>query len=368
VLRTADFALLACRLLLAFVFLLAGAAKLVDPVGLRKSWRDFGLPAFLAPAAILLLPLAELAVAVALIPARLAWYGACGALALLSGFLLAIAIAMLRGRRPDCRCFGRLHSAPVGRFTLIRDGAFAACATSVVLPGRFHAQPDLWTWLGSLNGDERKIAVIAGCLGGFVFFRMLDRARPKAAAPPEPAEIDEDDTPLPRPARRRAVLPPPPPELPPSKAQGIGLPVGAPAPPFELPALTGEKCSLESLRAPGREILLVFSSPFCEPCHALMPHLARWARERKESLNIVVISRGSVADNRAKLKDFDPARILLQQIFEISEAYDCSATPTALLIDADGRIASELATGRAAIQKLLQPVRDGAGTTAKLPE
>ncbi|HJT89829.1 MAG TPA: MauE/DoxX family redox-associated membrane protein, partial [Bryobacteraceae bacterium] len=112
--RIAEFFLLAVRLLLAFVFLLAGAAKLLDPVGLRQSWRDFGLPAALAKPAVLGLPVLELTVGVLLIPASLAWYGAWGALGLLTAFLIVVGIAVVRGRKPDCRCFGQVHSSPVG--------------------------------------------------------------------------------------------------------------------------------------------------------------------------------------------------------------------------------------------------------------
>jgi peroxiredoxin len=352
VVKIAEFALLCSRFLLAFVFLLAGATKLVDPAGLRKATREFGLPAVLAPPVILLLPLVELAVVVALIPARLAWYGSCGALVLLSGFLIVIGIAMARGRKPDCRCFGRLHSKPVSGATLLRDGALAGCAAWVVSRGRLRAGPDLWAWLIALDSHDRKIALITGCVAGFLFFRLLDRARPRPPEPPPPPDLEDEPTPQPR-SRQRAPAPAPPPELPPSTARGVGLPVGTPAPEFELPALTGDKRSLQSLRAQGGDLLLVFSSPFCESCHALVPLLVRWTQELNGSWNIVLISRGTIAENRAKLQGFDPSRVLMQRAFEISEAYDCNATPTAVLIGADGRIGSELAVGRQGIQQLV---------------
>jgi uncharacterized membrane protein YphA (DoxX/SURF4 family)/peroxiredoxin len=359
VVQIADFALLTGRLLLAFVFLLAGATKLFDPVGLRKTTREFGLPALLAPPVIILLPLAELAVAAALIPARLAWYGSWGALLLLTGFLTVIGVAMARGRKPDCRCFGSLRSKPVSGATLIRDGALAACAAWLVWRGPLRAGPNLWAWFAALYSYDRKVAVIAACAVGFLFFRLLDRARPR---PPEPLpspdtedeeDEDDDEEPTPQPRPRRAPAPAPPPELPPSTARGIGLPVGTPAPEFELPALTGDKRSLASLRAQGRNILLVFSSPYCESCHRLVPLLVRWTQERNGSLTIVLITRGTVAENRPKLKGFDPSRVLMQRAFEISDAYDCNMTPTAVLIGADGRIGSELVVGREGIQQLV---------------
>jgi uncharacterized membrane protein YphA (DoxX/SURF4 family) len=107
-----DAALLIARLVLAAVFILAGVAKLSDLKGSRKAITDFGLPAVLASPLGLLLPLAELGVGAALIPASTAWWGALGALGLLLLFVVGISINLARGRKPDCHCFGQLHSAP----------------------------------------------------------------------------------------------------------------------------------------------------------------------------------------------------------------------------------------------------------------
>jgi peroxiredoxin len=371
VLRVTEFGLLAGRLLLAFVFLLAGSTKLVDPVGLRQTWREFGLPAALARPMILLLPLLELTVAVLLIPSVLAWYGACGALALLVVFVLAIGLAMARGRKPDCRCFGRVHSAPVGWQTLLRDGLLAACAGWLVWRGPFHSGPEVWVWVSTLNTDERKVVFLAALLATFFYFRLLNRARPQsqpieslAASDSEEEDFWADDPAPARATEERQPAPvrrPPRPAAPPAEepapshpgAQGIGLPVGTPAPEFQLPGINGEKRSLQSLRAQGKDLLLVFSSPYCEPCHALAPKLGRWAREMEGTLNVFLVSRGTVRDNLAKLKEFDPSRILLQRDFEVSEAYDCNATPTAVVVGADGLIRSELAVGRETIQQLM---------------
>jgi peroxiredoxin len=382
VLRVTEFGLLAARLLLVFVFLLAGSTKLVDPVGLRQSWREFGLPALLARPMILLLPLLELAVAALLIPAVLAWYGACGALALLVLFVLAIGYAMARGRKPDCRCFGRVHSAPVGWQTLARDGVLAVCAGWLVWRGPSRSGPELWTWLATLNSDEQKIVFLAGLAATFFYFRLLNRARPQSqpieSLPFSNAEDEEfwEEQPAPvrsAPVRRPALVQHP---LPPRRtateqeapaspgAQGIGLPVGTPAPEFELPGINGQKRSLQSLRSAGKDVLLVFSSPYCEPCHALAPKLARWTRDLEDGLNVILVSRGTIRDNLAKLKELDPSRILLQRDFEISEAYDCNSTPSAVVVGADGLIRTELVVGREAIHQLMATWAKQAGNQA----
>ena len=62
-------ALLVCRLGLAAVFAVAGAAKLADRKGARRAALDFGVPKALAGPLAIAIPIAELAVAVLLLPA-----------------------------------------------------------------------------------------------------------------------------------------------------------------------------------------------------------------------------------------------------------------------------------------------------------
>src|SRR5437870_574998 len=132
---TMDIALFAGRVILAGVFLIAGLAKLADRPGARQALIDFGLPTPLASPLGILLPVAELVVAAALIPTATAWWGGLGAFALLLVFVVGIGVNLARGRRPDCHCFGQLHSEPVGWPTLARNGVLAAVAGFVVWQG-----------------------------------------------------------------------------------------------------------------------------------------------------------------------------------------------------------------------------------------
>jgi peroxiredoxin/uncharacterized membrane protein YphA (DoxX/SURF4 family) len=368
VLRLAEFALLTLRLLLAGVFLLAGASKLIDPRGTRRALRDFGAPRTLATPMVLLLPLLELAVAAALIPTSVAWYGAWGALALLAVFMLAVGIAMLRGRKPDCHCFGQIHSAPVGWQTLVRNVVLAAGAGALIYRGPGRAGPDVWTWVATLSETGQKAAFVAALVVAFVFFRLLNSARPRLSLPvdeehADEEEADEEDAPRQRPRPR------PQPRTTPAGpvARGIGLPIGTPAPEFELPDLTGAKRSLQSLREPGKNVLLIFLSPFCKPCQAMLPNLVRWMREIEQPPEIILISRGAATDNLAKLNDFEPSRILLQRGFEVATAYDCDATPAAVLVGADGLIRSLLAVEGRAIKQLLHSSSSPDSFSARQP-
>ena len=119
-------ATLLARVVLAAVFAVAALAKLADREGSRRTLRGFGVPERLA----LIVALAELATAAALL--GIPFYGALAALALLAVFSGAIVAALVRGVRPGCGCFGRVHSAPAGRGTLVRNAALAACAALVI--------------------------------------------------------------------------------------------------------------------------------------------------------------------------------------------------------------------------------------------
>src|SRR6476646_6100915 len=141
--------LLLLRLFLAGIFAVAGAAKLADLPGSQKAMRDFGVPSKLADVFGMLLPLAELAIAVALVVPPTAWWGAVAALALLLIFVAGIGYNLVQGRTPDCHCFGQLHSAPAGWSTLIRNLMLAGFAGVVVGFGRSTTGPGV---IESFNG------------------------------------------------------------------------------------------------------------------------------------------------------------------------------------------------------------------------
>src|SRR4051794_169219 len=118
----------AARLILAAVFAIAGVAKALDPAGSVEAIRGFGVPARPAAAFGRALPWLELTIAGLLLAPATASSAAIAALALLAAFAAAIAIALARGARPACRCFGQLSAAPVGPRTLVRNLALAALA------------------------------------------------------------------------------------------------------------------------------------------------------------------------------------------------------------------------------------------------
>jgi hypothetical protein len=290
-------ALLISRLALACVFLLAGVAKLADLAGSRQAALEFGVPERLAGVAGWLLPVCEVAVAVALVPTGSARFGAVGAAALLLGFLAAIGNALARGRSPDCHCFGQVHSAPASWRTLVRNAGLLAGAGFVAIAGWNNAGDSATSWLGRVSSGWL-VAIMVGLLlvaliAFLVWFslqllaqngRIFARLETIEAAIGASWQGDATRGGVPAAEELGAGL------------GSAGLPVGSPAADFELDSSDGERVSLGSLLASGRPLLLVFSDAGCGPCDALLPELAGWQRAHAERLEIAVIAGG---DERA---------------------------------------------------------------------
>jgi methylamine dehydrogenase accessory protein MauD len=346
--------LLVARLLLAGVFTVAGVAKLADRPGSRQATVNFGLPSSLAAPLGLLLPLAELTVAAALIPTSTVFWGAAGALALLLLFIAGIGINLARGKKPYCHCFGQLHSAPAGWKTLARNGVLAALAAVLVWQGwEGNVGPSAVAWIGALSTPQLLgllgVALGLGLLAGQWWFLLhLMRQNGRLLVRLEALENDRASADL---AAAQNGAPTRPAE---------GLPVGAEAPSFGLEGLHGETLTLDALRAPGKLVMLLFTDPNCSPCSALLPEIGRWQEEHADELSISLISRGTPEENRAKSSEHGLRNVLLQEDWEVSEAYRVSGTPSAVLVQPDGTIASPVVGGSEGIGTLAAQATSGA--------
>jgi len=139
-----------------------------------------------------------------------------------------------------------------------------------------------------------------------------------------------------------------------SRIERKGPKAGNPAPGFRLPDLSGRTVSLEDYR--GRKVLLVFTDPHCGPCDQIAPELARLHRQHQENgLALVMVGRGDAEENRKKARQngFE-FPVVLQKKWELSKQYGIFATPVAFLINEEGVIARDVATGADAILELAQ--------------
>jgi len=340
-------ALFAGRLLLVTVFAVAGVAKLRDRDATWAMLRAFGANVRASDAMARVLPWLELLVAVGLLFGASAFWAALGACALLGAFTLAIVVNLARGRRPECRCFGQLASAPIGPATIVRNLLFAAlAATAFVVPP---ARADAATF-GLLHDDGPALAAVAVALAlASIVFLMLQILRQQGRIL---LRLDELSGAFAGEESLGRTSPVP-----------TGLPIASEAPAFELPDLMGKATSLAALRAAGLPIALVFLHPACGPCRTLVPTLLDWNERLAEHLTLVVISEGASAENRDLFAGFPAARVLVQPDRAVADAYQAYGTPGAVLIDSHGTIGSQLAMGREAIVALVQ----SAGHNGRVP-
>lgn len=135
-----------------------------------------------------------------------------------------------------------------------------------------------------------------------------------------------------------------------------GLKAGTPAPGFQLPDISGGMVSLDDFR--GRRVLLIFSDPNCGPCDQLAPDLVRLYRQRADnSLALVMVGRGDVDENRCKAEKFGfNFPVAVQQKWKLSREYAMFDAPVAFLIDEEGIVARNVATGAAEVLALAQEV------------
>jgi thiol-disulfide isomerase/thioredoxin len=301
--------ILMSRVLLAAVFAVAAFSKLADRAGTRSAVVEFGAPRLLAGPIGLLLPIVELAVAGLLLPDATASAGALGAIGLLVLFSAAIAVSLARGLTPDCHCFGQLHSSPAGGMTLARNAALAALA-GFVLVGTL-------TFAIVAAGAALVAAVALAFLELLRSYgRVLVRVeRVERALVDAGIDLDVDGLELVQ------------------VAPEVGLAPGTPAP-----------AALDDQLARGLPLLLVFTSPGCGPCEALLPRVAEWERDHADRLTVAVRNDDDLHD-----------------------AFEVQGTPSAVLVAPDGTIDSWVASGGDVIEALVDRVVDAPGLPLGAP-
>jgi thiol-disulfide isomerase/thioredoxin len=120
-----------------------------------------------------------------------------------------------------------------------------------------------------------------------------------------------------------------------------------------------EAVTLESLRSLGKPILLVFTEPGCGYCEELLPEVRRWQEELADEFTIAVITSDDPEENRAMSNEHGLSRVLLEEDWEVSEAYDVDGTPSAVLVNPDGTIGSSLAEEAEEIEELVSQAAKG---------
>jgi len=338
-----DALLLLLRLGLAGVMALAGVAKLADLEGSRKAFEGFGVPLPLTNVGPVILSVLEIAIAGMLLFTTTSWFGAVGSLALLLVFIGQMAYQLAKGNAPDCHCFGQVYSAPVSAVSLIRNAIFAIPAVVLVARGQDSQGTSLTDPSVNVIEIGFGIAIVALLIGALAYLRKLLDLQNQILKHVEVMEIVARDG---SPIERTEVSNP-----------NEGLPIGAVAPRFEAKDIRGGRVTLDDLRADGLPVLTLFVSPNCAPCRSLVPEFKEWIAALSGKVRFAFVSSGSAAENIDKFGDEIAELMLLQDNREVAGLLRAVWTPTAILMDTRGRIASHTTAGDTAIRSLVDAIK-----------
>jgi peroxiredoxin len=123
---------------------------------------------------------------------------------------------------------------------------------------------------------------------------------------------------------------------------------GEKAPEVELNDLDGAPFKLSAQK--GKETVLVFWNPGCGFCRKMTDELKEWESAKPDSAaEIVLVSTGTAEANQALGLT---SRTLLDEGFATGRKFGATGTPSAVKIDKNGKVASEVAVGGPAVLAL----------------
>ncbi|MGI9254757.1 MAG: redoxin domain-containing protein, partial [Thermomicrobiales bacterium] len=128
--------------------------------------------------------------------------------------------------------------------------------------------------------------------------------------------------------------------------------IGDQAPVVRLPDLNGGMVDLADNL--GSRSLVLFWNPGCGFCKRMLDELKAWeSNPQPGAPKLLVVSTGSAEDNRAMGMK---SPVVLDGNFSVGNAFGSNGTPSAILIDANGRVASALAVGGPNVMELARSV------------
>jgi peroxiredoxin len=141
---------------------------------------------------------------------------------------------------------------------------------------------------------------------------------------------------------RRSTLPPP-------AKKGDAVPA------LRLPDLDGAQVDLASLH--GRRTLVLFWSTTCGYCQQMLEDIKNWERARPANApELLIISSGTPEANR---QQGFRAPVLLDAEWDAGTVLGAGGTPSALIIDENGKVASEVGVGAPAVLELASSTQAG---------
>lgn len=333
--------------LIAVVLLISGIAKLPASDRTLQAIVDLGLPAWLQQRWIaIVLPVAELAIAVALLlgPVPLRFLGALAAAAMMLGFTAIVIRAVATGIDASCECFGafsrdELDGWTIGRNAVLTVAAIAAASAGPDAPGLLFALVD------RSSAELTLLVVIWVALA--IIALLLRWALAQRA---EARSLRADLSGLSSSGDGTAVTP---------TAAVAPASVGDLIPDAELVNSSGATLSLRRLDR-GRAVLLVFMTSGCGKCAAAARAFPEW----KERIGSTVTLRVATSSRPEQLAEKYPeigdhARFGAKAA---KAALGVARLPSAVLLGADGKIATPVAEGIDQIEALVNGIVEAQST------
>ena len=281
-----------------------------------------GVPARAARLGVVVLPLAELAVGIALVfvPTASGRRACCCC----SRSARVWHAEIWRGEAPDCHCFRQsLPSQPDARRSSVMR---CSPPPRLLRRGRARSEP---------RGRPRESARRPDRVGGDVGAGRRARGRGRTALGRQPTSAGGPER---RAGRRGASGPAP------RRARAR----------VRARRSQGTAGSLTELSETARPTVLVFVSTGCGPCMTLLPSLAHWQDALSGSVTVAAIFEGARAGSRARQRRARAEPRAGADGREAFELYALRATPSAVLITGDGAIAGAPAEGVTAIEALVR--------------
>ncbi len=343
---------------LALIFAIAAIGKLRDLDATREATRDLALPASLVPFVAIGLPLAESAVAVGLIVSVTSSVATMASLALVVAFSVVVARQLLRGRRPNCNCFGSGHQAPIGPLTLMRNGVLAG--TCIALLVRWNGGGGTCS-LGcpSQLSTAQTLGVAVGGVGVGFFavhsWLLIHLVRQRGEFLERIEHLEGSNAALTHAGKDALTTAERASTQQRHRRSRPGPGIGAPAPRFALRNVQDAMVTIDDLVTGDTPSVFVFLGTHCEACLALATEIGERAVSDGPPTDrrLIALVDGTIEHVAGRIDARGFTAVLIDEGGAISERYGVSGTPSAVVVLPDGRISSVLAEGRAAASRLV---------------
>lgn len=309
--------------LIACVLIASGALKLPQRSRTLQSFVAFGVPAPLRkPWAAVTLPVGEIILGAALLllsgPAYL--IVATLAAALMATYLAVVARSVAKRQAVDCNCFGALSTEPVSQMTIWRNaGLTLAALLAIFLPGMALGVPtqlaffsaDDWLWLTATAA-----VALVGIVAALVKPSVSAPTTTRDATAGQDFELVEGPDLISDPTARDAI-------------------------PHTLELVSGDgapELLYNLVVVPQKTTILIFASVSCGSCGPVLSQVGDWSRQLGGDAQIIVATSSS----RSSMTENYPSALPYTYFGAkaATEFFGASATPAAILLAADGTIAS----------------------------